>query len=89
MKSLGFVQLPPESIQIIFELTKNLAISALYDTIKLVILSIISKFRVGEKKTVRICIINNNKTSEIILPFEVTEEQKEQLVKAAIEKLLE
>ena len=46
----------------------------------------LSKIAVKPQKKTRVVVINDGKKSEIQLPFEATEEQKDKLVDAAIEK---
>ncbi len=78
--------LPPEIVMIVIELLQNIGYSAAYDLIKVSVLSIVSKISNSLKKEIRVIVINGDKRSEIILPFDVTEEQKNKLVDAAIEK---
>lgn len=77
-----------EVLIIAFELLKNLAYSASYDLIKHTIFSVLNKLKQNNGKKTIITIINNGKKSQINLPFEPTEEQKDKLVDAAIQKLL-
>lgn len=87
-KRLGYGPLPPEVVLVIIELLKNLEYSATYDLIKMALLSLIYKINKIPKTTTRIMVLVDNKKSEIIIPFETTDEQKEKLVDAAIEKFL-
>ena len=81
----GFA-LPPEVVMIVIELLQNIGYNAAYDLIKTSILMALSKISVKPQKKTRVIVINDGKKSEIQLPFEVTEEQKDKLVDAAIEK---
>lgn len=78
----------PEVIIIAFELVKSLAFSASYDLMKHTLLSVLNQAKQNKSKKTTISIINDGKKSQIILPFEPTEEQKDKLVDAAIKKLL-
>lgn len=81
----GFA-LTPEIVMIVIELLKNIGYNAAYDIIKTSIISIISKITINPKKETRVIVIKGEQKSEIRLPFEVTEEQKNKLVDAAIEQ---
>lgn len=81
----GFA-LSPEIVMIVIELLKNIGYNAAYDIIKTSIISIISKIPINPKKETRVIVIKGEQKSEIRLPFEVTEEQKNKLVDAAIEQ---
>lgn len=88
VKRLGYVPLPPEAVVVMIELLKNLEYNATYDLIKMALLSLISKLKKIPRTTTRIMVAVDDKTSEIIIPFEISDEQKEKLVDAAIEKFL-
>lgn len=77
-----------EVLIIAFELMKNLAYSASYDLMKHTILSVINNIIQNKKIMTTIIVINDGQKSEIKLPFEPTEEQKDKLVDAAIQKFL-
>lgn len=81
----GFA-LSPETIIIIVGLLQNIGYSAAYDLIKTSILLIISKLPLPSKKETEIIVINGKTKSKILLPFELTDEQKDKLVDAAIQK---
>lgn len=81
----GFA-LSPEIVMIVIELLKNIEYNAAYDIIKTSIISIIPKIPINPKKETRVIVIKGEQKSEIRLPFEVTEEQKNKLVDAAIEQ---
>ncbi len=87
-KRLGYTPIPPEILIIIFELIKELSFSATYDLFKTAILSLVASIDSTKVKETRVVIVNNGKTSEILLPFKVTKAQKDKLVDAAIIKLL-
>lgn len=94
-KRLGFSSLPPETVLIIVELLKNVEYCAVYDIIKMSILNLVSKLKELKKSSrinihsdFKIVVICNDKKSEIDLPFEISEEQEDRLVNAAIEKFL-
>lgn len=78
----------PEILIIAFELMKNLAYSASYDLMKHTILSVLNQIMMSRRTKTIITVINDGKKSQIELPFEPTEAQKEKLVDAAIQKLL-
>lgn len=84
-KNLG---VSDEVIIIAFELAKNLAYNASYDLVRFTILSLLSNVRFPEKKKTKIIITNNGVKSELVFPFELTEEQKQQCVDASIQKIL-
>lgn len=79
---------------IIFEILKNLEYNAIYDLLKVALLEIISKIytlkkRKSMSKTTLISVIVNEKRTEVNLPFELNEEQKNKVVEAAINKLFD
>lgn len=79
---------------IIFEIVKNLGINATYDLLKLSLLEVVSKICAIKKqksmyKTTSIIVIVNEKRTEVDLPFELNEEQKDKVVDAAINKLFD
>lgn len=80
---------------IIFEILKNLEYSAIYDLLKMALLEIISKIyalkkhKFMSKTTTSIIVIVNEKRTEVNLPFELSEEQKNKVVDAAINKLFD
>lgn len=79
---------------IIFEILKNLEYNAIYDLLKVALLEIISKIytlkkRKSMSKTTLIRVIVNEKRTEVNLPFELNEEQKNKVVEAAINKLFD
>lgn len=79
---------------IIFEILKNLEYNAIYDLLKMALLEIISKIYTLKKhksmsKTTSIIVIVNEKRTEVNLPFELSEEQKNKVVDAAINKLFD
>lgn len=80
------LSLPPEFVTIVVEMLQGISSNALYDLIKTAILSIFSKISTSSKKETRVIVINGDNRSEIILPFEATDDQKDKLVDAAIEK---
>jgi len=86
VKRLGYAPLPPEVVLVMIELLRNLEYSATYDLIKMALLSLISKLKKIPRTTTRIKVVVDDKMSEIIIPFEISDEQKEKLVDAAIEK---
>lgn len=81
----GFA-ISPEVVMIVVELLQNVGYNATYDLIKTAIQLIISKLPRNSKKETRVVVIKDNQRSEIRLSFETTEEQKDKLVDAAIEK---
>lgn len=87
-RRLGYAPLPPEVVLVIIELLKNIEYSAAYDLIKMAMLSLISKLKKTQRTATRIVVLVDGKKSEIIIPFEISDEQKEKLVEAAIEKFL-
>lgn len=76
----------PETVMLIIELIQNIGYNAAYDLIKSAILLIISKIPTSPTKDTKIILINGEQKSEIYLSFEATEEQKDRLIDAAIEK---
>lgn len=79
---------------IIFEIIKNLEYNAIYDLLKMALLETISKIYSKEKhkfipKTTSIIVIVNEKRTEVNLPFDLNEEQKNKVVDAAINKLFD
>lgn len=80
---------------IIFEILKNLEYNAIYDLLKMALLEIISKIYALKKHkfmsqtTTSIIVIVNEKRTEVNLPFELSEEQKNKVVDAAINKLFD
>lgn len=80
---------------IIFEILKNLEYNAIYDLLKLALLEIISKINTLKKHnfmfktTTSMIVIVNEKRTEVNLPFELSEEQKNKVVDAAINKLFD
>lgn len=79
---------------IIFEILKNLGTNATYDLLKMSLLEIVSKICAIKKqksmsKTTSIIVIVNEKRTEVNLPFELNEEQKDKVVDAAINKLFD
>lgn len=79
------------AVIIAFELVKNLAYNTSYDLLKHTIISILGNMKRPKRKdtTTTITITNGPKKSQISFPFELTEEQKDRMVDAAIQKLLE
>lgn len=84
-KHRGFA-MPPEVVMIVIELLQNVGYNATYDLIKTSVLSIVSKISSASKKETRVVVIKGNQKSEIRLSFDVTEEQMDKLVDAAIEQ---
>lgn len=76
-------------ITIAFELMKSLAYSGCYDLMKHVLLSVWEKAKHLKKEHVAVTIVKDGKTSKIDFPFELSEEQKDRVVDAAIRKLLD
>ena len=79
---------------IIFEIFKNLGTNATYDLLKMSLLEIVSKICTIKKqksmsKTTSIIVIVNEKRTEVNIPFELNEEQKDKVVDAAINKLFD
>lgn len=87
------LSIPPEVITIIFEFVKNIGYSASYDMIKLSLDSIISKISANinstDNKESKIVVINGDKKAEYTLPFKLTKKQKDKIVDAVAEKILE
>lgn len=77
------------AVIIAFELVKDLAYNTSYDLMKYTIVSILGKMKRPKRKNTTITITNGPKKSQISFPFELTEEQKDRMVDAAIQKLLE
>lgn len=68
--------------------------NAIYDLLKMALLETISKIYSKEKhkfipKTTSIIVIVNEKRTEVNLPFDLNEEQKNKVVDAAINKLFD
>lgn len=78
----------PEFLIIAFEFVKSIAFSASYDIMKHTLFSVVNQVKQNKSNKTTITIINDGKRSQIKLSFEATEEQKEKLVDAAIQKLL-
>ena len=79
---------------IICEIFKNLGTNATYDLLKMSLLEIVSKICTIKKqksmsKTTSIIVIVNEKRTEVNIPFELNEEQKDKVVDAAINKLFD
>lgn len=88
------LSMPEDIIIIIFEILKNLGANAIYDMLKASLLEIVSKILVIKKqksmsKAISIIVIVNEKKTEVVLPFELNEEQKSKVVDAAINKLFD
>jgi|GEM_PF-3455612 len=69
-------------------LAQNMSLNAAYDTAKYILTSIISKCRIPKDRKTVISVKMNDNTSEIALNFDLTEEQKDKLIDAAIHKML-
>lgn len=87
------LSIPPEIITIIYEFAQNISYNVAYDLLKLSLDSIISKLKANINSThnneTKIVVINGNKKGEYILPFKLTKEQKNKIVDAIAEKILE
>ena len=87
------LSIPPDVITIVFEFAKNIGYSATYDMIKLSLDSIIYKINANIKHTdnekSRIVVINGDKKVEYTLPFKLTKKQKDKIIDAVAEKILE
>lgn len=83
----------PEIITVIFEFARNISYSAAYDMLKLSLEPIISKFKTNinstDNKETKIVVINGNKKGEYILPFKLTRKQRNKIIDAIAEKILE
>ncbi|MBR6401742.1 MAG: hypothetical protein IKS17_11085 [Firmicutes bacterium] len=82
---------PPDIFLITCELLKNIEYNMAYDIFKNAILSIYSKFKKiqhNQMEKTEFIISYNGIVKKIIFPFNLTEEQKDKLVNAAIEELL-
>lgn len=85
---LGYVPLPPEVVFLFIEFLKNIGYNGCYDLLKMAILSIVSKIEHNNKKVSSVLIVLNDKRYELKFSYDLTNEQKEKLVDAAIEYLL-
>lgn len=83
-----------EMLIIIFEILRDLGVNATYDLLKMALLEIITKIYAIRKqksisKTTSIVVIVNDKRAEVNVSFELNDEQKNQVVDAAIRKLFD
>lgn len=78
----------PGALIIVLEFVKTLTFDASYDLMKHIILSLMNKVKLLHKGNTIITVVKDGQKSQINLSFEPTEEQKEKLVDAAIQKLL-
>lgn len=83
-----------EMLIIKFEILRDLGVNATYDLLKMALLEIITKICAIRKqksisKTTSIVVIVNDKRAEVNVSFELNDEQKNQVVDAAIRKLFD
>ena len=82
------LSLSPEVIVFIFsDILKNIGYNALYDLSKQVLLAVINKVQKCTKKDTKITLIHNDDIYHFDFPFELNDEQKDNLVNAAIERM--
>lgn len=84
----------PDVLIVIFEIVKYWSISGTYDLLKRALLEIVSKIFVKEKQKEQsnqtsIIVIVNDKRTEFNISFELSDEQKDKLVEAAVKKLFD
>lgn len=77
------------AVIIAFEFVKNLAYNTSYDLMKCMTVSLLGKIKSSQKKNTSITITKGTERSQIDFSFELTEEQRDRLIDAAIQKLLE
>lgn len=84
--------LPPEVILVLIELGRDISYSAAYDTVKYALgklMGVLCKKKAHEKTQTRMEIVCRDQKYSVSFNFELTEEQKNQLVEIATKKLLE
>lgn len=82
--------LPDAIIPVIIELSRNLSYSAIYDMIKFILIKLYGFFEEKSKdKETKIEIICNGKETTLKCNFNLTKKQKEKIIDAAIQKLLD
>lgn len=84
--------LPPEVILVLIELCQNISYSAAYDLIKYALSKLITLFseKIAKEKTqTKMEIVCRDQKYSVSFNFELTENQKKQLIDAATKKLLE
>lgn len=84
----------PDLFIVIFEIAKYWSISGTYDLLKKALLEIVSKIFVKEKQKAQstqtsVIVIVNDKRTEFNISFELSDEQKDKLVEAAVKKLFD
>jgi hypothetical protein len=74
---------------IIIQLAQCIPYNIMYDTMKYILLKIISKIKLTSNQGTLISIKTNDRHSEISLSFDLTDKQKNKMVDAVIQKLLD
>lgn len=88
LRSLGYSPISPEVVMVIIELLQNMGYNATYDLLKISISSIISKLHLNKRHETRIVVLVDGIKSEIRLNLDISEEQKDKLIDATIERFL-
>ena len=82
--------LPPEIIPVMIEIAKNVGFDAIYDILKFSLTKLVTLVSGKSKgRKPRIDVACNGKKYSISCDFELSEEQRDRLVDAAIQKLMD
>lgn len=81
--------LPPDVVLVLIELAKSISFSMANDIIKYILMKLLSLFQQEAHKKTTIAVSCNNQNYSISCNFPLTDEQKDILVNAAAQKLLD
>lgn len=88
LKDINFLPAFNEIGIVIIQLMQSISFDATYDTVKYILLTIIAKIKTFDKNETTVLIKLKNEESIISFNFELSNEQKDKIVDAAVRKLL-